>query len=118
MPSIHNRDIFNSRRKKLRENSTPEGNILWHHVRRNNLGCRFYRQHSIGPYIVDFYCAEKKLIIELDGEQYLEHHPYDVARTEYLRDLGFTVIRFWNKDINKNLKGVLEVIVETIVNQN
>jgi very-short-patch-repair endonuclease len=96
-------------RKKLRRNSTPQEIILWSRLRRNQLGFKFRRQHSIGKYIVDFYCPEKKLIIEVDGGQHDEDaiKKYDKRRSEYLEKLNFRILRFWDRDINLNLEGVI-----------
>lgn len=110
MPNLHNRQLFNNRRKELRKNSTYEENLLWHNLRRNKLGYKFYRQHSIGQYILDFYCAAKRIVIEIDGQQHLENKEYDKERTLYLESLGYKVLRFWNGEINTNLKHVLEKI--------
>ena len=114
MHYIHTRAALKDRRRELRKNSTPEEKMIWQHLRKHKQGYRFYRQHSIGHYIVDFYCAEKRLIIELDGNHHTENIEYDAERTAYLNSLNFNVIRFWNNDINKNLKSVLEIIAKTI----
>jgi very-short-patch-repair endonuclease len=78
-------------------------------LRRNQLGYKFRRQHSIGKYIVDFYCPEKKLIIELDGWQHKEENQkrYDKERSEYMKKLGFNILRFWNNEVNNNLEGTI-----------
>lgn len=73
---------------------------------------RFRRQHSIGYYIIDFYCAEKKLVIEVDGSQHKENEEYDTERSHYLESLNLKVLRFWNNEINDNLTGVLLKIEE------
>jgi len=75
------------------------------------LGCKFRRQHSISKYIVDFYCPERKLIIEIDGSQHIEN-AYDAQRDEYLNNLGFKVLRFWDNDVSNNLDGILLKIIE------
>ena len=81
------------------------------------LGCKFRRQHSIGKYIVDFCCAERRLIVELDGSQHGEESAerYDRLRTEYLERLDYSVLRFWNSEVNVNLDGVLMTIQEALV---
>lgn len=79
------------------------------------MGFKFRRQHSIGKYIVDFYCPERKLIIELDGSQHIDN-PYDTERTRYLNKLGFKVLRFWDNEINNNLESVLMKIIEKLQN--
>ena len=89
---------------------------MWSKLRARGIGVKFRRQHSIGMYIVDFYCPIKRLIVELDGYQHGEERveAYDEARTDYLRKLGYTVLRFWNNEINTNLAGVLNKIEEVI----
>jgi len=71
---------------------------------------RFRRQHPIGQYIADFACIERMIVIELDGGQHQEQLEYDEQRTEYLRQHGWQVLRFWNNDVLNNLDGVLMVI--------
>jgi very-short-patch-repair endonuclease len=113
MRSMHNLENKKDFRRKLRKSSTPHEIILWSRLRRSQLGCKFRRQHSIGKYIVDFYCPEKRLIIELDGGQHAEKQKdYDKQRDEYLKNLGFKILRFWDSDINSNLESVLNRILE------
>ncbi len=76
------------------------------------MGFKFHRQHSIDYYIADFYCAEKKLVIEVDGSQHAEHEEYDAERTRHFENLHLRVLRFWNNEINNNLQGVLLKIEE------
>ncbi len=111
--------IFNSKhllekRKYLRSNLTPQEIILWSRLKREQLGCKFRSQHSIGNYIVDFYCPKKKLIVELDGSQHKREKDtrYDAKRTAYFENLGMTVLRFWNNEVNDNLDGVILKIEE------
>ncbi len=96
-----------SKRRYLRKEATPQEIILWSKLRYKNLGVKFQRQHSINKYIVDFYCAKKKIIIEIDGIQHEDARLYDEQRTRYFESLGFSVLRFWNNEINTNLEGVL-----------
>jgi len=77
-------------------------------------GYKFRRQQPIGNYIVDFVCLEKRLIIELDGGQHAEQSHYDSERDAWLRDQRFTVLRFWNNDVLKNVEGVAAGIFETL----
>lgn len=109
---IYNLQKFKDRRKDLRKNSTPQEIILWARLRRDQLGVTFRRQHSIGPYIADFYCAEKKLVIEIDGNQHLENKEYDAERTNYFNVLGIRELRFWNNEVNTNIEGVVMRIEE------
>jgi len=96
----------------LRNNATPQEVILWSRLRRNGLGYKFRRQESIGKYIVDFYCPEKKLIVEIDGWRHKENETYDNDRTTYLESLGLKILRFWNNEVNDNLEGVILRIEE------
>ena len=83
-------------------------------MRGKNFEYVFKRQHSIGRFIADFYCPTKNLIIELDGSQHLDNKEYDQERTWYFESLGIKVIRFWNNEVNNNLKGVLMKIKEEL----
>ena len=111
---VHNRKNLIHYRKKLRSRLTPAEAYLWKHLKAKKLdGRRFVKQHSIGRYIVDFYCASEQLIIELDGEIHLNAtaESKDHLRTLYLNRLGFSVIRFENKMVFDNLDWVLDEIV-------
>lgn len=114
MKHIHNSKEMRLHRQGLRHNTTPHEKILWAYLRKKQLGYLFYRQHSIGPYIVDFYCPAKRLVIELDGEQHKSNHEYDKMREEYLTHLNHTVLRFWNSEIDTNLESVLSQIRSTL----
>ena len=116
MQIIHNIKAKTHTRKILRKSATPQEIILWSRLRRKQLSYKFRRQHSIGKYIVDFYCSEKKLIIELDGWQHRKENNegYDAERTNFLESLGYKVIRFWNNDINKNIEGVILKIEDNL----
>ena len=95
----------------LRESQTNAEGLLWHYLRDKQLaGYKFRRQQPIGPYIVDFACMPKKLLIELDGGQHAEQHTYDKKRDEFLREKGYKILRFWNNDVFENCFGVLESI--------
>lgn len=109
---IHNNRKLKDRRRRLRNNATHQEKILWQYLRSKKLGFKFLRQHSIGSYIVDFYCPQKKLIIEIDGSQHTENKEYDLERTAYLEMQGFKVIRFWNNEIDTDLSKVLKTIQE------
>jgi very-short-patch-repair endonuclease len=76
-------------------------------------GYKFRRQQPIGNYIVDFVCLEKRLIVELDGGQHAESD-YDAKRDAWLSEQGFSVLRFWNNDVLKNVEGVTERIFEKL----
>ena len=95
----------------LRNNATAEENKLWYEFLRT-YPIRFNRQRIIGSYIVDFYCAKAKLVIELDGSQHYEPDTIksDTERTKFFEGLGLKVLRFSNLDINKNFYEVCTVI--------
>ncbi|MFL6846119.1 MAG: endonuclease domain-containing protein [Allosphingosinicella sp.] len=78
-------------------------------LRARRLGWKFRSQHSIGPFVADFVCLKRKLIIEADGGQH--NAAADRPRTAYLRKRGFRVLRFWNNDILQNIEGVLAAIL-------
>lgn len=103
--------------RSLRRKSTPQEIKLWARLKdRNFRNLKFRRQHIIDKYIVDFICLEKKLIIELDGCQHKREKDtkYDAKRNEYLKSLGFKVLRFWNNEIDNNLPGIILKIKEKI----
>lgn len=81
-------------------------------------GFQFYRQKTIGRYIVDFYCAKLQLVIEVDGGQHFEEKQllYDKERTVFLAGLGLKVLRFSNLDVLKNMDGVMRTIVAELGN--
>ena len=98
-----------SRAKKLRKDMTPQERKLWYMFLRN-YPIKKYKQRIIGNYIVDFYCAGAKIVIELDGSQHYDDKDfiYDEKRNRFLESLGLKVIRFPNSDINDNFRGVCE----------
>ena len=101
----------------LRKNSTIQERSLWNLLKnRQFLNLKFKRQQPIGDYIVDFICKEAKIIIEIDGGQHNEPEniEYDKTRTEYLNNLGYKVIRFWNNEIYENIEGVVLRLKEEI----
>lgn len=109
----HNKKHLLARRKELRKNLTPAEAYLWMYLKGKKLdGRRFQKQHSIDNYIVDFYCASGKLIIELDGE--VHNNPIaeekDAERDTQLQNLGFTVLRFENKMVFEQLDSALQEI--------
>lgn len=111
---VNNRQDQKRNRKILRNRATPQEIILWSRLRLNQLGFKFRRQHSVGRYVIDFYCPEKKLAIEIDGSQHLDNEKYDKKRAGYLRGLGVTALRFWDNDVNVNIEGVMMKILTTL----
>ncbi len=103
--------MANERARALRRNQTDAEKKLWSILRRDGLGHSFRRQHPIGPYIVDFVCLSRRLVIEADGGQHNEKQAaHDDARTTWLEARGYSVLRFWNNDILGNIEGVGDVI--------
>ncbi len=102
--------------RELRQPQTPAEATLWRHLRNRNLQYKFRRQHPIDFFIIDFYCAEAKLLIEIDGASHLvkEQIEYDKARTEYLEDLGYKVIRFTNDDVRYTINEVVSEIIRVV----
>jgi ATP-dependent helicase HrpA/adenine-specific DNA-methyltransferase len=98
--------------RALRQNPTDAESRLWRHLRGKQMeGIRFRRQQPIGPYIVDFFCAEARLIVEVDGGQHAEDSD---TRTRWLEARGYRVIRFWNNDVLSNTEGVLTMILRAL----
>ena len=101
--------------RRLRANPTEAERRLGDRLRRRQLeGLRFRRQASIGPYIVDFVCYSEKLVIEVDGGQHSVQVDHDTARTRWLENRGFRVLRFWNNDVLANGEGVLKAIRQAL----
>ena len=100
-------------RKKLRKQMTPAEIRLWFYLKNKQIeGRRFRRQHQLFHFIVDFYCPEEKIVIELDGEghNHIETAENDIARDCFLKENGFKIIRIENKHIFENPDGVIEYI--------
>jgi very-short-patch-repair endonuclease len=111
---LHSLPIHKEKRTNLRNNLTPAEAKLWSALKNGQLhGRKFIRQHSIENYIVDFYCAAEKLIVELDGQVHFNPGAAenDLIRTERLNQLDFTVVRFENKLVFEDMDGVLREIV-------
>ncbi len=111
--AIHNRKYLKPYRKALRKNLTPAEAFLWTYLSKKQLeGRKFRRQHSIENYILDFYCPEEKLAIELDGQvhEYENQELRDSERDRRLEELGIRVLRFENRFVFDKLAMVLELI--------
>ncbi len=99
--------------RNLRKNMTEAEKLLWSKIRRKQLkGLQFYRQKIIGNYIVDFYCPESKLVIEVDGGQHYraEGKGKDHVRDDYMKKTGISVLRFSDRDVLKQINSVIEEI--------
>ncbi|MFD2787131.1 endonuclease domain-containing protein [Hymenobacter rubripertinctus] len=107
---VHNLGYQKANRRALRSALTPAEALLWKALQRSQLaGRKFRRQHSIGPYIVDFYCAAERLVVELDGARHFtaSGESQDAERDAYLTSLDFRVLRFENKLVMNHLESVL-----------
>ncbi|MEA3345439.1 MAG: endonuclease domain-containing protein, partial [Chloroflexota bacterium] len=103
------------RARQLRREMTPAERILWDRLRnRQFLGLKFRRQHPLGRFIADFYCAEHRLVIELDGDIHRDHREYDQVRTEVLQDHGYQVLRFSNDAVLQFPDEVLGTIAAAV----
>ncbi len=108
---LYNNNSLLDRRRELRKNPTEAEKVLWQRLSNRRLGgIKFVRQSSVGPYILDFYCRSLRLAIELDGNVHKEDEAkiYDAERERYLENLNIKTIRFWNEEVLKDMKGVLE----------
>jgi len=115
MEYLHNKKL-KANSQELRKNMTKEERRLWYDFLKT-LPVTFNRQKIINKYIVDFYCASSKLIIELDGSQHYEEDNViaDKKRDNALNELGFNVLRFSNRDINERFKQVCEEIYSHLI---
>jgi len=116
LESMYN-ELFNkpqkkSFRKQLRNEPTQPEWLLWQELKGSKLGYKFRRQQGIGPYVVDFYCSEIKLVVEVDGDTHFE--PVDLERdnqrTVYLTENGIQVLRVTNVDVRESIEDVIELI--------
>ena len=101
--------------RRLRREMTPHERKLWYLFLRN-YPVKIYKQRIIGSFIVDFYCASARVVIEVDGSQYFEPEglAYDAERSKFLTSLGLEVLRFSNRDIDRDFRGVCTQIDLTI----
>jgi very-short-patch-repair endonuclease len=106
------------RAKELRQEMTPAETVLWEKLRDRRLGgYKFRRQKAIGPFIADFYCAERRLVVEIDGDIHDLKADQDMARTEQFTDYGYRVIRFRNEQVTRQIESVLTAILANCQNR-
>ncbi|WP_377274726.1 endonuclease domain-containing protein [Rhizobium sp. R86522] len=106
-----------SKARELRANDTEAEYRLWGDIRNRQLnGYKFSRQIPLGPYIVDFVCRERRLVVELDGSQHAENER-DERRTEWLNGQGYSVLRFWNAEVLQERNAVLDTILAVLQGQ-
>ena len=111
---------YNKQLKGLSRANRKTGNLsevlLWQEIKQSKLGVRFTRQKPIGNYIADFYCREKKMVIEIDGWSHDDKYEYDKERDEYMRSLGIHVLRISDKDVKQDMSNILNWIKHNIDN--
>ena len=113
MTSVFNKKSQTPMRKLFRRNLSKAEILLWLELKNKKInGHKFRRQYSVGRYVVDFYCPELKLAIEVDGGSHLtaSSHEYDKQRESFIKSFGVKFLRFNNRDIENNLEQVLEKI--------
>lgn len=117
-----NNEIFNQKnhkdnRRQLRSQMTKSEIIFWSKIKNKQLGYKFRRQYGVGKYIVDFYCPEKKLIIEIDGDIHFYDRSIgsDKIRENYFKKLGLAIKRYTNSDVIKNLDNALENLRQILI---
>ena len=102
---------YNKQLKNIAKANRKAGNLseilLWQEIKQSKLGVRFRRQTPIGNYVADFYCKEKKLVIEIDGWSHDNKIEYDKERDEYMKSLGIHVLRISDKDVKQDISNVL-----------
>jgi very-short-patch-repair endonuclease len=105
--------------REMRKRMPTAEQLLWYLIRNRRIaGAKFRRQHTVGRYILDFYCVERKLAVELDGGQHSEQQNYDKQRDAYLKQQGIEVLRFWNNQVLLETEAVLESIYLNLVGNN
>jgi very-short-patch-repair endonuclease len=101
--------------RRLRTDATEAEQKLWSRLRKKQLsGFMFRRQYSIGPFFADFVCLDANLIIEVDGSQHADQEKQDESRSEFLRDAGYKVLRFWNYEVLGELDHVVQRIADVL----
>lgn len=117
MTKLYNRTSEKTKRQQLRRNMTKAEFRLWQKLKGKQLeGVKFRSQYGVGRFVVDFYCTELKLAIEIDGESHFQDgvQEYDQERQAFIELLGIRFLRFTNDDVYRNLEGVLERIIQKI----
>ena len=110
MPSVQT-----DRARRRRRSMTEAERRLWRRLRARGMGSvKFRRQHPVGPYIVDFCCAERMVVVEIDGGHHATQAEEDRTRAAFLAGEGFRVLRFWNNEVMGNIEGVLHRIAEAV----
>ena len=117
MKKIHNLPEKKTLRRKLRHDATPAEKVLWRSLKKSAVGAKFRRQHGVGPYILDFYCPEHKLAIEIQGGVHDDvlRREYDAERRAYLESQGIQVLCFENRALLELSEYVMDVIRSAVL---
>ncbi len=107
---VYYRTELKDRRRDLRRRSTPAEKLLWEQLRNNKLGFKFRRQYSVQGYVVDFFCSEKRLAVELLGGIHKKTKRYDDYRKKYLEAFWIKILEFRNEEVEANMRKVLSEI--------
>ena len=115
-------DVFNQRadiekRRRLRQNATPAEQLVWQRLRDRQVeNCKFRRQYGVDAFVLDFYCPELRLAIEIDGDSHNSEAAvaYDLARQRTIEALGIQFLRFTNREVSGQLDTVIEQIAQTV----
>lgn len=111
MPFLYNDPQRKERRQELRRHATPTEYYFWSFLCHSQVkGLKFRRQFGVGPFVIDFYCSELRLALELDGETHesSEAREYDAERTKFLESQNIEVVRFQNSDVLEDIDSVLD----------
>jgi very-short-patch-repair endonuclease len=108
--------LTQKRAKALRRSMTQPERTLWALLRRNRQHLHFRRQHAVGPYILDFYCVDAKLCVEVDGPVHVERAEHDRRRTEWLNGQGIRVLRFSAEAVESQPAKVIAAIAQAATN--
>jgi len=105
--------------RELRKEMTKAEEILWRHLKKKQLGCKFRRQHPIFEFVADFYCHRAKLVVELDGEYHKakEQKTKDKERTKIMTGFGLKVLRFYNHQITADTANIINIIKKSAIKQ-
>jgi very-short-patch-repair endonuclease len=117
MTKLYNRTSEKAKRQQLRRNMTKTEFMFWQKLKGKQLkGVKFRSQYGVGQFVVDFYCTELKLAIEIDGDSHFQDgaQEYDWERQAFIESLGIQFLRFTNDEVYGNLEGVLERIIQKI----
>lgn len=119
MHEVFNRIFQKELRMGLRDNSTQAEYHLWHYLKNKQIGYKFRRQHGIDSFVVDFYCSEKQLAIEIDGAPHFteEGKRKDMERSKIIGEHGIKIIRFTNDEVLNQTSGVIRIIKEILETQ-